>query len=48
MAEAEILAPKKRRINPIWLLPIIAALLVYRHRGNIQRLRQGTEPEISL
>ena len=29
-------------------LAIIAALLVYRHRGNIQRLRQGTEPEISL
>ena len=29
-------------------LAIIAALLVYRHRGNIQRLRQGTEPEINL
>lgn len=29
-------------------LAIIAALLIYRHRGNIQRLRQGTEPEIDL
>ena len=29
-------------------LAVIAALLVYRHRANIQRLRQGTEPEISL
>ena len=29
-------------------LTIIAALLVYRHRDNIQRLRQGTESEISL
>jgi glycerol-3-phosphate acyltransferase PlsY len=29
-------------------LAIIAALLVYRHRGNIQRLREGTEPEINL
>lgn len=29
-------------------LAVIAALLVYRHRGNIQRLRQGSEPEINL
>lgn len=29
-------------------LAIIAALLVYRHRGNIGRLRQGSEPEINL
>ena len=29
-------------------LAVIAALLVYRHRGNIQRLRQGTESQISL
>ncbi len=32
----------------ILALVIIAALLVYRHRGNIQRLRDGTESEISL
>ena len=29
-------------------LLVIAALLVYRHRTNIQRLREGTEPEIDL
>jgi glycerol-3-phosphate acyltransferase PlsY len=29
-------------------LAVIAALLVYRHRGNIERLRQGAEPEIDL
>jgi glycerol-3-phosphate acyltransferase PlsY len=29
-------------------LTIIAALLVYRHRDNIQRLRDGTENEIDL
>ena len=29
-------------------LSVIAALLVYRHRGNIERLRQGSEPEINL
>jgi glycerol-3-phosphate acyltransferase PlsY len=29
-------------------LIVIAALLVYRHWGNIERLRDGTEPEISL
>jgi len=29
-------------------LAVIAALLVYRHRGNIERLRQGSEPEINL
>ena len=29
-------------------LVIIAALLVYRHRDNIQRLRDGTESEIEL
>jgi glycerol-3-phosphate acyltransferase PlsY len=29
-------------------LAIIAALLVYRHRENIQRLRAGTESEINL
>lgn len=29
-------------------LAIIAALLVYRHRGNIERLRAGTESEINL
>jgi len=29
-------------------LAVIAALLVFRHRGNIERLRQGTEPEINL
>jgi glycerol-3-phosphate acyltransferase PlsY len=29
-------------------LAIIAALLVYRHRDNIQRLRQGTESVINL
>jgi glycerol-3-phosphate acyltransferase PlsY len=29
-------------------LAVIAALLVYRHRGNIERLRQGSEPEIDL
>lgn len=29
-------------------LAIMAALLVYRHRGNIQRLRDGTESEINL
>jgi glycerol-3-phosphate acyltransferase PlsY len=29
-------------------LAIIAALLVYRHRDNIQRLRDGTENEINL
>ncbi|TFH47742.1 MAG: glycerol-3-phosphate 1-O-acyltransferase PlsY [Lysobacterales bacterium] len=29
-------------------LAIIAALLVYRHRKNIQRLRAGTESEINL
>jgi len=29
-------------------LSVIAALLVYRHRGNIERLRQGSEPEIDL
>jgi len=29
-------------------LVIIAALLVYRHRDNIQRLRDGTESEINL
>lgn len=29
-------------------LLIIAALLVYRHRENIKRLREGTEPEIDL
>jgi glycerol-3-phosphate acyltransferase PlsY len=29
-------------------LAIIAALLVYRHRDNIQRLRDGTESEINL
>lgn len=29
-------------------LTIIAALLVYRHRDNIQRLRDGTENEIEL
>ena len=29
-------------------LVIIAALLVYRHRANIQRLRDGTESEINL
>jgi glycerol-3-phosphate acyltransferase PlsY len=29
-------------------LAVIAALLVYRHLGNIQRLRQGTESQINL
>jgi glycerol-3-phosphate acyltransferase PlsY len=29
-------------------LAVIAALLVYRHRGNIERLRQGSEPEIEV
>jgi glycerol-3-phosphate acyltransferase PlsY len=29
-------------------LAIIAALLVYRHKDNIQRLRNGTESEINL
>ena len=29
-------------------LTVIAALLVYRHWGNIERLRDGSEPEISL
>ena len=29
-------------------LVILAALLVYRHRDNIQRLRDGTESEISI
>ena len=29
-------------------LAIIAALLIYRHRENIQRLRDGTESEINL
>ena len=29
-------------------LVVIAALLVFRHRANIQRLRQGTESEINL
>ncbi len=29
-------------------LAVIAALLVYRHRDNIQRLRDGTENEINL
>lgn len=29
-------------------LAVIAALLVYRHKENIQRLKQGTESEISL
>lgn len=36
--------------EPAYILGLaaIAALLVYRHKGNIERLRQGTEPEISL
>ena len=29
-------------------LLVIAALLVFRHKGNIERLRDGTEPEINL
>jgi len=29
-------------------LLVIAALLVYRHKANIERLRDGSEPEISL
>jgi glycerol-3-phosphate acyltransferase PlsY len=32
----------------ILALIVIAALLVYRHWGNIERLRDGTEPEISF
>ncbi len=32
----------------ILALVVIAALLVYRHWGNIERLRDGSEPEISL
>jgi glycerol-3-phosphate acyltransferase PlsY len=32
----------------ILALVIIAALLVYRHRENIQRLRDGVESEINL
>ena len=29
-------------------LLVIAALLVFRHKGNIERLRNGSEPEINL
>ncbi len=32
----------------ILALVVIAALVVYRHRANIERLRQGAEPEIDL
>lgn len=32
----------------ILALVVIAALVVYRHRANIERLRQGSEPEIEL
>ena len=36
--------------EPAYVLALtaIAALLVYRHWGNIERLRDGSEPEISL
>lgn len=37
-----------RQPATILALVIIAALLVYRHRENIQRLRDGTESEINL
>jgi len=30
----------------IWVAAVMAALIWWKHRGNIQRLRGGTEPRI--
>jgi glycerol-3-phosphate acyltransferase PlsY len=37
-----------QQLDYVLALAVIAALLVYRHRENIQRLRDGTENEINL
>jgi glycerol-3-phosphate acyltransferase PlsY len=39
-------------VRYLWPLYVFAAtigiLVIYRHRGNLRRLMQGTEPKISL
>lgn len=41
-----------REINSFWIIFLLSAglsyLLIYNHRGNIERLKNGTEPRVNL